>query len=1009
VSIEPTSPYKGLNAFEDSELDALLFFGREREREIVVANLIASRLTVLYGPSGVGKSSLLRAAVARSLRALPEEPLVVVFSRWSENPAAALAEAIAEAEGGASNGSPVDVLERAQSGRDVYLVLDQTEEYFLYHADDGGPGSFAEALPAVLTAPYRVNVLVSLREDSLAKLDRFTGRIPGLFGNTLRLDRLDREAARAAIVRPIERFAELTGEAVTAEPELVERVLDDVGAGQIEQALGGLGAVEGGDDGEDGVRIEAPYLQLVMQRLWDEERAAGSNVLRVETLERLGGAQHIVEEHLEGAMAELSEPEKEVAARLFNHLVTPSGTKIAHEVSDLADFGRVPAEDLQPVLATLTARRILRSLEEGGGVRYEIFHDVLAQPVLGWRARYRTEHEIRRQLAEAHRRRRRIQLLFVLVLVALGLMSAVTVFALSQRSDAREQAREAKANELEALAAVNLDADPELSLLLALEAVQRSPTESAKETLRDALLESRVRAVAHVDEPLQGVAVRGDDVVTTTADGDLVVVDARTGEIGSVVHTGEPAVGVSFARDGTALLTGRDGRTRVVRPSGDVTEIPSVSRARGAELSPDGSLAVVLEQDSVRLIEVDTGRDLQTFPHRGAVSAAISRANRRLVTGGDDDTVRLWNARTGRLIRRLSGQIGDPVAVAYSPRGDFVASASTDGLGRVWRAANGRLVATLAGHGNSLTDVAFSDDGSRVVTGSRDRTARVYRAVTGVQLVTLTGHSDRVTSVAFVGRAGGSVATASTDGKSRVWDALVQPELQELARLPSAVTLVDFLREDQIRAITSDGTSALDAATGEPLDAGPLPPPPVLRSRRAVNADGTTATVRANTVVLRADGRTTILKGHRDRVSSASFSPDGTLLVTASRDHDARIWDVATGRPIHQLQGQFGPVNDARFSPDARWVVTAGPRNAVLWDARSGTLVTYLRGHKGRVLSAGFDPAGRTIVTGGEDGTVRTYQCEICGELDELVELAERRLATTGRELTAEERELYLG
>ena len=141
---DPGSPYKGLNAFGDSELDALLFFGREREREIVVANLIASRLTVLYGPSGVGKSSLLRAAVARSLRQLPEEPLVIVFSRWSENPAVALAEAVAEAEGGKSNGSPLSALELAQSSRDVYVVLDQAEEYFLYHADDAGPGSFSD-------------------------------------------------------------------------------------------------------------------------------------------------------------------------------------------------------------------------------------------------------------------------------------------------------------------------------------------------------------------------------------------------------------------------------------------------------------------------------------------------------------------------------------------------------------------------------------------------------------------------------------------------------------------------------------------------------------------------------------------------------------------------------------------------------------------------------------------------------------------------------------------------
>ncbi len=300
----------------------------------------------------MGKSSLLRAAVARSLRALPEEPLVVVFSSWSDDPNAALAEAVGEATGTAVDGSAVAALEQAQSGRDVYLVLDQAEEYFLYHADDGGPGSFAEALPTVVGSLARVNVLISLREDSLAKLDRFTGRVPGLFSNTLRLDRLDRRSAGAAILRPVERYAELTGESIAVEPELVERVLDEVGAGQIEPALGGLGAVEGV---ESAARIEAPYLQLVMQRIWEEERAAGSSELRAATLERLGGAQHIVEEHLEGAMAELAEDEKDIAARLFNHLVTPSGTKIAHDTADLAEFGDVPVSKVEPVLAPADA------------------------------------------------------------------------------------------------------------------------------------------------------------------------------------------------------------------------------------------------------------------------------------------------------------------------------------------------------------------------------------------------------------------------------------------------------------------------------------------------------------------------------------------------------------------------------------------------------------------------------------------------------------------------------
>jgi ABC-type transport system involved in cytochrome bd biosynthesis fused ATPase/permease subunit len=80
------TPYKGLAPFEDSELDALLFFGRERETEIVVANMLASKLTVLYGPSGVGKSSILRAAVARRLREVAPEAEVVVLDEWSVEP-----------------------------------------------------------------------------------------------------------------------------------------------------------------------------------------------------------------------------------------------------------------------------------------------------------------------------------------------------------------------------------------------------------------------------------------------------------------------------------------------------------------------------------------------------------------------------------------------------------------------------------------------------------------------------------------------------------------------------------------------------------------------------------------------------------------------------------------------------------------------------------------------------------------------------------------------------------
>jgi hypothetical protein len=768
----PSSPFKGLNAFEDSEIDALLFFGREREREIVAANLTASRLTVLYGPSGVGKSSLLRAAVARSLRQLPEEPLVVVFSRWSDDPGSALAEAVADADEAERNGSALGALEHAQSHRDVYLILDQAEEYFLYHADDGGPESFAETLPAVLASLHRVNVLVSLREDSLAKLDRFTGRIPGLFGNTLRLDRLDRDAARAAIVRPVERFAELTLSNVSVEPSVVERVLDEVGAGQIEAALGGRGSVEGEIDS---VRIEAPYLQLVMQRLWDEERTAGSVVLRVATLDRLGGAQHIVEEHLEGAMNALTVDQKDVAARLFNHLVTPSGTKIAHDVSDLADFGQVTVQDLQPVLTTLSDRRILRSVEEAEGVRYEIFHDVLAQPVLAWRSRHRTERELEHKLADSHRRRRRLQLLFGLVLVALGLMSAVTVFALSQRSQAREQARKAKSLALEARARGAFNTDPERGLSLARQAALLAPTPSSAKTLRAALEKSRARRLITLDDPVIGAVVRGHKVISATSRGSVITTDRRTGQVLTSYKTG-PALAASFSDDGTVLMTGTDQHLRLIRPDGQYTRVPDVS-TRGAELSPDGKQAVVFDEGGARLIDVDSGTTVLLLASADTLAAAISEDGSLVATGHAVKTVRVWNAKTGYRILKLFTHVGDIVAVALSLRGDLVASASTDGIAQVWQTSDGLPVAILGGHTGAITDVAFSRDEKRLVTAGRDGTVRVWKIDTSAPLAVLRGHTKPATSATFTAT-GRSVVSASSDGTVRIWDARPGSELK---------------------------------------------------------------------------------------------------------------------------------------------------------------------------------------------------------------------------------------
>jgi WD40 repeat protein len=860
-------------------------------------------------------------------------------------------------------------------------------------------------------------VLVSLREDSLAKLDRFTGRIPGLFANTLRLDRLDRDAARAAIVRPVERFAELTHSHVIVEPGVVERVLDEVGAGQIETALGGRGSVEGE---ADGVRIEAPYLQLVMQRLWDEERAAGSAVLRVATLDRLGGAQHIVEEHLEGAMDELSADEKDIAARLFNHLVTPSGTKIAHDVSDLADFGQVTVDVLQPVLATLTGRRILRSIEETGGVRYEIFHDVLAQPVLAWRTRHRAERELERKLADAHKRRRRLQLLFGLVLIALALMSAVTVYALSQRSEARskraeaeERTREAtaaeskaKANELDSVARLALDSDPERGLLFAREAAIRSPTEIAEDTLRAALKASALRAVVKFGKPLIGAMVRHGNVIGATAGGSVITA-GRDGHVRGTVKTGVEAHAVSFSDDGDALLAGTDGRLRVVnRRKKSFSRIPGITGSLGAELSRDGKLALGWNDGGAFLVDVKSGTLRGSFDHAATLAAAMSRDGRVVATAHGAKTVRLWDVATGTFFQKLQGRFGRIVAVALSPRGDLVAAADSQGIAQVWRVANGEPVAVLIGHETALTDIAFSRNGRQVVTASEDRTVQVWNAATGLNVSVLRGHTQRVTFASFSGLSGGStVISASRDRTARAWDHR-GTSLRLLASVGAPVVHVKYAKNGRVRATARDGlVHVLDSTTGNELGKFRAKP----RSKTVIGPRGSTATIRRHLVILRSHGRTMKLNGHSDDVTSVAFSPDEKLMATASLDADVRIWNVKSGTLRRILSGHRGPVQDAEFSPDGRWVVTAGSAHAGLWFVRTWERLTFLRGNTEPITSVGFDPTSRMVVTGSVDGSVRTYRCNLCGGLEQLLALATRRLAATGRTFTPADRKRYLG
>jgi len=456
-------PYKGLMPYREE--DAEFFFGREREREIITANLISSRFTLLYGASGVGKTSVLCAGVTNHLRQLARQNLekrdtpefaVAVFHSWRDDPLVGLTTCIQDSINQLFQGQ---ALEQISSARfftenlktwtehirsDLFIILDQFEDYFLYHAHEDGQGTFAVEFPrAVNCSGLRVNFLISIREEALAKLDRFEGRIYNLFGNYLRIEHLDREAAHAAIEKPIEKYncgSEGEEQQVRIEPALVEEVLN-----QLEQLGGQIVQGETRPEVQDGkansnllpARIETPYLQLVMTRLWDEEIKNKSRDLRLETLKRVGEVEHdevrhIVDTQLDTTMRELTPSEQGIAACVFNYLVTPDRTKIAYTVPALADRTKLSQTQITPVLHKLSGEniRILHRVASLPGQpdvpRYEISHDVLAQPILDWQARY--------IVAKARVRRWRLGIVFSFLLLVL--FGSIAYFAFEQKMKA---------------------------------------------------------------------------------------------------------------------------------------------------------------------------------------------------------------------------------------------------------------------------------------------------------------------------------------------------------------------------------------------------------------------------------------------------------------------------------------------------------------------------------------------------------------------------------------------
>ena len=278
-------------------------------------------------------------------------------------------------------------------------------------------------------------------------------------------------------------------------------------------------------------------------------------------------------------------------------------------------------------------------------------------------------------------------------------------------------------------------------------------------------------------------------------------------------------------------------------------------------------------------------------------SAAFSPDGKTVVTSGDEKSVRLWDASTGREIRTLTGHTSSIYSAAFSLDGKMVVTASMDGTARLWNVTTGRELHAL-NVGKWVNSAALSPNGKVVVTATNEKTVRLWEVATGRELISFTGHTGQVASAGF-SPDGRTVVSASTDNTARLWDAATGRELVVLighrSGSISSVLSAEFSPDGKtVVTASSDMTARLwDAATGKELLS---------------------------------------FIGHTDWVNSAAFSPDGRMVVTASSDMTARLWDAATGKELLSFSGHTDRVTSAAFSPDGRVVVTASyDKTARIW------------------------------------------------------------------------------